>query len=193
MVLLAMVVQTEVSEKQWHAMREALVESKITREVENAPFMAATGAKLYEPLTAGVDGQRINVRVVNSGRSPALNVRVRQHMTIDPIKMENFRPIFRDIPFKNQALLGPLGEIYVMYTIPTLEDIDLKDINNSKLFIYVWGAFEYDDRFGGHHFTVFAFCHRPGTKGFDFCLHGNECDYQHPNEDWYNFGLGSAN
>jgi hypothetical protein len=179
LVLIAIMVQAYIYKKQWDAMQEGLKETRVSRELENAAFVGTKGASFPDGGLHIGQWQRIHVTLINTGKTPAFNLRVTQGWGIGPLGPSDFVPPNAGLAPKGQSTVMPNYDALVAFTIPDVTQEDLNAINNFQRFIYVWGTIDYDDIFGKPHWTRFCLMHHPTTNVFDSCGHWNECDYQY--------------
>lgn len=171
LVVLAVIVQVIINWFQWQAMQETLSETRITREIDNAAFIAVTEASL------ATDGRqhKATLKFRNLGKSPGLNFTIRYQGGFYAERIEDFKA----------PLDGPML-VYRGFMHPPDSDIMLNiDMGppsgeHNEVNWYIWGIIEYDDIFGKEHFTGFAYRLRPLGEiiVFEPCPNGNYCDYQ---------------
>lgn len=161
---------------QWDAMKAALKETRISRELENAAFVGIKSGKLDEPLHVGTS-QKITIIILDSSRTPAFNLNVQQDWALRASEPPDLTPRPMDQPAR-KGTVTPGVDSAIHFWIPNLTAQDVDDITNFRKFIYVFGKIEYDDIFGNHHWTNFCLQQHPTTQDMDVCVNGNDSDYQ---------------
>jgi hypothetical protein len=158
-------------------MKEALRETRISRELENAAFVGIKSAKLDEPLHVG-PWQKITIIIIDSSRSPAFNLNVKQDWALQAKEPSDLTPRSPDQPAR-KGTVTPGVDSAIHFWIPNLTSQDVDDVTNFRKLIYLFGKIEYDDIFGKHHWTSFCLSHHPTTQDLDVCVNGNDSDYQY--------------
>jgi len=164
--------------KQVTEMREAnrltRVAQERTTEVVAAENRAWLGVKAVN-IETGV-GQPITATLIvgNSGKVPAINVRMRGRCAWPDASPENppvpsqERPAFVALPNSEQK--------FVCLTDKRLTAEDLQALLTGRAHFVYAGSFEYTDRFGGTHHTRFCSYTDARTKGVSECPVGNNAD-----------------
>jgi len=162
--------------------KDSITFAKETAHLDQRAWLTIRSATMKTPLAVG---QRpvIEVRVENTGRTPALNTESAGAI----LSYESIRPgtlPSRDRPFVGEAsrsIIGPgAGETSIFYaTEPIRDEAQIQGIREEGWVIYVAGSVRYDDIFGNHHRTTF--CYGLSGKEADHlrlsgCLEGNTAD-----------------
>jgi hypothetical protein len=153
------------------AMENSVAEAKATLdasvEISRDDQRAWVGATAIQIITLE-PGKKILIRVpyVNSGRSAALNVRVRPtvSMSISPINVTEVAAHLHQ-PFQPGIILFPnfpVAKIGFVSPQPVSEP-DLAAIRAGRLLMYIYGEIRYTDIFNRPHDT--RFCGRYSPKG----------------------------
>jgi hypothetical protein len=169
--------QLDAVTEQARLMNEGLKESVKTRELENAAFIGTKGAKWNQPLHVG-EWQKISVTIINTGKTPAFNLKVEQGWVFQEAEPTDLNMQQRG-PASGIATVIPGVDNLIEFYIPNLTEEDVSAITNFKKLITVYGKIKYDDIFGKPHWTNFCLTHHPTTEVFDICTKGNESDYQY--------------
>lgn len=190
LILIAMFVQAHITHKQWKAMQEqarimddTLTEMRLSRELENAAFIGSSRMTFDDhPLRANIT-QWFRMYLTNSGKTPAVNVRLASGMALMDEGLGDFTPrelIFTDEKVSRSIVPPGEGGFTFDFQIEPLSEIDVIRINREEIFLYAQAKIEYDDIFGKPHWTTICVMFQPPNR-FTPCHQGNECDYQHQN------------
>lgn len=190
---------------QWQSMSNALDETKINRKLEYRAYVGAKGVLLI-PRQDNPAWASVVVIAVNTGRTPALNVRM-----LPGIEHRN-SPLSEDVKYnspevpngKSVYLTGvdmstPIavigtgaldnllatppkpaeakgGKPPASATPPPLPSVQAPDIQQSWSGWFAYGMITYEDIFGGHHWTKFCYFNTPRTGNWSSCPTYNETD-----------------
>ena len=115
---------------------------------------------------------------INTGRTPARNVRTIGHIALRYEPAPNPIPYNSPNCYDSNSVIGPNNVMSLLLQTngPLLNEEDLKAVNEKKLRLYIWGCVDYDDIFSNHYKTNFLLVNKPGTDNFDFCKYGNEVE-----------------
>jgi hypothetical protein len=178
MVAFAVIAQVIIYRQQWHVMQEGLKETRISREIENAAFVGVKD-HLIESPPLHIGSNKIDIGLVNSGRTPAFNVTTIQDQSISPIGPVQFIPTLPvSVAMVPGTILSPTVSTGVAFFVSLTEE-QVTAITERKLFLYVWGIVNYADIFGHKHWTRFCMVYHQGARRLNSANHGNESDYQH--------------
>jgi len=147
-------------QKQWDAMKTAVTEARISREIDNRAWVTVKGASLQDmavgqPLSFGIT-------YTNSGKSPALRARVKLTIEIRDTVTNHVDTFQHEA--KEETVIGPGTDAntFKFADAPLdKETIDLFTSGRKKL--YLRGTVEYDDIFKKerHHTTFCLLYHHP--------------------------------
>jgi hypothetical protein len=145
--------------------------------IENRPWITVDGVNRGE-FQVG-EKTKIEVIFINSGNTPAINMRGVSHGGF--LNIENFAPVcVNSDVVMNITVLGPNDKnAFIDYTKKQLSKNDIDSLNNNSLRYYVWGYIYYDDIFSRKHLTEYCFVSRPDIKDFNSCDCCNSIDYEH--------------
>jgi len=121
----------------------------------------------------------IRVTITNTGRTPAINVRVadsREPVTKD--KSGRFllpKPIYRTADYVPSGNIPPSGEIYSDFVSDIITQEDMNRITSQGVRIYIHGRIEYWDVYGVEHWLTFCNYLLP-LGGYAVCEENNDID-----------------
>jgi len=173
--------QWQIMQQQWEAMNEGLRETRISRELENRPWLMVIALNLARPLKVG-EPPIAALTLMNKGNTPAIGVRIRSTLEIRDIPVPNPAPpvaVFGNI---SVPIIAPHSEAASF--VPrraALSQAELNDIGampRSRKQIYIWGVLEYRDVFGKPHNTGYCFVYQFDSTHFAACEHSNYMDQE---------------
>ncbi len=167
------------------AMENSVTQAQISFNAANK--QAILSQRAWMQVKVGIEsptgkwtvGKPLDVRMKrkNTGRTPALNVKDVNAMTIQ----EKINGVFKSPPFSYKpeqyvraGNLTPDGEIFSDFVEPFTAE-DENRIVSEKVRVYVHGVIEYDDVFGVHHWLTYCNFLLPG-QAFAICPYHNEVD-----------------
>ena len=135
---------------------------------------------MANPLVCQVPGgTRIcaDVHIVNSGRTPAIGVRIHRYATFGTDAESVIRAM--KIPSYTSPsgdMLGAVGDKWGTAPTDVVDDATAKEIVGGTISIYVYGVVQYYDIFGEYHETGFCSYRLPNNGPFITCEFGNWFD-----------------
>jgi len=133
------------------AVADAVTATRASAQLESRPYLTAEIVQHRQDSDGHLN---INFRVVNSGRTPALNVRSGYSFVLD----DNF------VGQSDEALLAQSSPAliaaganreYILTTLDSSADMELLIQKDATFWLY--GVVTYDDSFGGSHTSHFRF------------------------------------
>jgi len=128
-------------------------------------------------------GTRIcaDVHIVNSGRTPAIGVRIHRYATSgapDSTDVEAVIKAMKVPPYTSPAgdMLGSVGDKWGTAATDVLNEATAKEILDGKTSLYVYGVVQYFDIFNEYHETGFCSYRLPNNGPFIVCEYGNWFD-----------------
>jgi hypothetical protein len=147
-------------------------------EVSNRAWVGIKEATLTKELQAGERPSAI-VMYVNKGNTPALRVKVRANMGFTDRQPSEPMANLPGVMEESVGVFLPESDKVgtpVMSTEAMPEDF-LRQVNEGKKRLYVWGVIEYEDVFGNAHTTRYCLTQQPGAgRDLDVCPMNNTAD-----------------
>jgi|GEM_PF-2134274 hypothetical protein len=170
----ALGVQARLMSQQARSMGETLKQTKVTREVENRPYIVVTRvSEVDEKFGPFV----VELQFENTGRTPALYVEAHLnygYLGTDPpygLKaIEDSPPEEWDGPYSGRYLI-PAGTTYTKKVEFRLTEDQEREFGSGFKYPHVWGNVAYKDIFGRTHNT--EFCVYVIDRQFFYCPTGN--------------------
>lgn len=194
-LVIATIVLAFVSYYQWNAMNDALEETKRNRDLEYRAYVGVKGIDFRKLPDNPALGEVI-VTYVNSGRTPALNSKVMQAISIretplpedagfeSPDTVQSVFVIAPAMEFPalvaliptSEAGKQPLTEEGQNSAKPTPTPVPTPPPVESRAKIYVYGVITYEDIFKRPHRSKFCYFNTPGTRNWAICPTHNSFD-----------------
>jgi hypothetical protein len=159
----------------------ALQSSGQSFQQEQRAYIAPTQAMMSNPPLCEIPGRpRVcaDVHVANSGRTPAIGVRLRRYLTFG----EHAESTIKQMPIPEYktpdgGALGNIGDQWGTAFSDPIGDAGLeKRLLDGSIPVYIYGVVQYFDIFGNYHET--GFCYERVLRGSNFisCGYGNWLD-----------------
>jgi len=153
--------------------------SRSFKEEQRAYLWASSFNMSTPPICQVPGGVHIcaDVHIVNSGRTPAIGVRIHRYATFGPDAVGVIKAI-KIASYTSPAgdMLGTVGDKWGTAATDAVDDPTVKDILNGKISIYIYGVVQYYDIFSDYHETGFCAFRLPNNGPFIACEFGNWFD-----------------
>ena len=147
---------------------------------EQRPYLWASSFNMANPPVCQIPGgTRIcaDVHIVNSGRTPAVGVRIHRYATfgtdaetiINAMKIPSYTSPSGD-------MLGSVGDKWGTAATDVVDEATAREILDGKTSIYVYGVVQYFDIFDEYHETGVCSFQLSNNGPFMTCEHGNWFD-----------------
>lgn len=126
------------------------------RDEANNPLYIKEGSKLWA-----------DVIILNSGKSPALNVKSRMRIMAFPAN-HDFVPDYRDLRGNSIGVLQPQMKL-IAKSLPSyrsVNDSDITSLKNRTMILYLYGEIQYEDIFRTSHKTTYCYVLAPNLNSF---------------------------
>jgi hypothetical protein len=140
--------------QQLDAMREQVADERAQTRLEYRPWVLAQRAELVYPLKAG-EPALLRIYIVNGGRTPATNVRVRQTGTIQELQVPQGGSI-SDRDDSGVLISGEIGKTHLLNLEPVSETRFAAIMSNNAP-LRIEGVLTYEDIFNDTHQTEFCY------------------------------------
>jgi hypothetical protein len=147
---------------------------------EQRPYLWASSFNISNPsLCVAPGGTRVcaDVHIVNSGRTPAIGVRLHRYVTFGA-KAENTVKAMKIQTYPSPAgdMLGTIGDKWGTAATDLVDDATAKGLIDGTISLFVYGIVQYYDIFGDYHETGFCSHKLPDNGPFIVCDGGNWLD-----------------
>jgi hypothetical protein len=149
-------------------------------KLEQRAYLWASSFNMSSPVLCTVPGgTRIcaDVHVVNSGRTPAIGVRLHRYATFGTDADSTVHgmkiPLYKS---PSGDMLGTVGDKWGTAATDVVDDATAKALIDGTISIFVYGVVQYFDIFGEYHETGFCSHKLPNNGPFIVCDNGNWFD-----------------
>jgi hypothetical protein len=117
------------------------------------------------------------VHIVNSGRTPAIGVKIHRYATFGAAA-ESVIKAMKITPYPSPAgdMLGGVGDKWGTAATEVIDEATAKEIVAGKISLFVFGIVQYYDIFGKYHETGFCSYRILNNGPFLACDYGNWFD-----------------
>src|ERR1051325_10357795 len=147
-------ISTDAATKAAQAAQETVRQARDNMRLEQRAWVTAGEARLEKPLVPGKTAT-FSIQIVNSGKTPALDV----HITGSAYIAREPMPEVPPNAIKESSLIGPEGQIFAKpetkYAV--IDEREIKSIRNAELHLFAKGRITYVDIFEVTHTTTFCF------------------------------------
>jgi hypothetical protein len=153
--------------------------SRSFRQEERA-YAAVTNALMSNPPICQIPGPKrvcVDVHCANSGRTPAIGIRIHRYATFGGHSEQTIRemkvPIYTT---PDGTMLGNVGESMGTAATNPVDDATAQKLINADTPVYIYGVIQYFDIFGEYHETGFCYERVFHSTKFISCDFGNWFD-----------------
>ncbi len=169
------------AQRQARSAERALKGSEAAHRIENRPYVGVTGVIMVNQAgipdsVLGSNLLRITAMVMNCGKTPALNYQTRIYTKVSSFtEIPSEEGEFWPIGLPDKGILLPNVQSGLPADLPPNHETRVAVQNDPQLRLYIWGWLKYDDVWGDHHQTYFAFVNGFRESGADWwaCNTGN--------------------
>lgn len=158
----------------------ALQSSTKSFHEEQRAYVAPTYAAMSNPPKCQFPGPTricVDVHVANSGRTPAIGIRIHRYATFGKNAEATIKamrvPEYKS-PDGNE--LGNVGDQWGTAATKPVREATAKHLEDGSLPIYIYGVVQYFDIFGNYHETGFCYERAMASTAFISCDYGNWFD-----------------
>lgn len=160
--------------------KASLESSQSAFEAEERAYLWDSSFNMSNPPTCQIPGgTRIcaDVHISNTGRTPAIGVRIFRNATFGPNAERTIKAMkIPSYTVPSGDMLGTTGDKWGTAPTPVVDDKTARDILEGRVSIYVYGVAQYFDVFGEYHETGFCSYRLPANGPFISCPYGNWFD-----------------
>lgn len=160
--------------------KDTLDSSNQSFRQEQRAYVATTQALMATPAICQVPGQTrvcVDVHAANSGRTPAVGLRLHRYATFGDNSEETIRQMkVPAYPSPDGGMLGNVGDQWGTAPTDPVDAATAKKLIDADIPVYIYGVIQYFDIFGEYHETGFCYKRVFHSTAFIGCDFGNWFD-----------------